>query len=143
MAWSSESQVSGKWWLFCLLSICKFGSSKNLFAASTSLSEHCFRFRRYVLLVQTKKVISVTYYSSTSSWVCLHIYKEGYINSYLNLLTKFTNSSRSTKVKYIFPWNLSQMITKTIPISTRIIISYGKWKLRQQHQNFSMKEKSS
>ena len=29
----------------------------------------------------------------------------------MNLLTKFTSSSRSTKPKDIFPWNISQVIT--------------------------------
>ena len=48
-----------------------------------------------------------------------------YINSNLNPLTKFTGSSRSTKFKDIFPWNIPQLITKTIPISTRIFISYA------------------
>ena len=43
-----------------------------------------------------------------------------YINSKLNPLTKFSSSSRSTK----FPWNISQMIMKTIPISMGIVISY-------------------
>ena len=47
-----------------------------------------------------------------------------YINSNLNPLTKFTSSSRSTEFKDILPWNISQMITKTIPISTRIVISH-------------------
>ena len=42
-----------------------------------------------------------------------------------NPLTKFTSS---TKLKDILPSDMSQMITKTIPISTRIIISYVmKW----------------
>ena len=45
-----------------------------------------------------------------------------YINSNLNPLTKFTSSSRSTKFKDIVTWNISQMIMKTIPISTRIVI---------------------
>ena len=46
----------------------------------------------------------------------------------MNPLTKFTSSSRSTKLKDILPWIISQMITKTIPISTRIFISYAmKW----------------
>ena len=41
---------------------------------------------------------------------------------------KFTSSSRSTKFKYIFPWIIYQMITKTIPISMRIVVSSGlKW----------------
>ena len=73
-----------------------------------------------------------------------------YINSNRNPLTKFISSSRSTEFKDILPWNISQMITKTIPISTRIVISHAmkrailflsllesQWKLRQQNdQNF-------
>ena len=46
---------------FCLISICKFGSFKNPYIAITSLSEISFRFRRYILLVQTKRVISMNY----------------------------------------------------------------------------------
>ena len=45
------------------------------------------------------------------------------INSNLNPLAKFTSSSRSTEFKGIIPWIVSQMITKTIPISMRIVIS--------------------
>ena len=47
-----------------------------------------------------------------------------YINSNLNPLPKFTGSSRSTEFKDILPWNISEMITKTVPISARIVISY-------------------
>ena len=43
-----------------------------------------------------------------------------------NPLTKFTSSSRSTGFKDILPWNIFQMITKTILISTRIVISYAR-----------------
>ena len=43
----------------------------------------------------------------------------------LNTFTEFTSSSKSIKFKDILPWNISQMITKTAPISTRIIISYA------------------
>ena len=51
-----------------------------------------------------------------------------YISSNLIPLTKFTSSSRSTEFKDIFSWIISQMITKTNPISTRIVISYVvKW----------------
>ena len=53
--------------LFCSSSVCKFGSFKNPFATIASLSEFYFRFRRFILLVQTKKVISMNYGSSTSS----------------------------------------------------------------------------
>ena len=47
-----------------------------------------------------------------------------YISSNLNLRIKFTSRSRSTEFKDILPLNLSQMITKTVPISTSIDISY-------------------
>ena len=47
-----------------------------------------------------------------------------YINSNLNPLTKFTSSSRSTELKDIFPWNISQMTTKTVSVSTKRVMSY-------------------
>ena len=80
-----------------------------------------------------KKVISMKYDSSTSSWKpwrwvrldLIFSMRDIYINSNLNPLTKFTNSSRSTKFKDIILWKTSQMITKIIPISTRIVISYA------------------
>ena len=50
-----------------LISISMFGSFKSPFGKITSLSGLYFRFRRFSLLVQTKKVISVNYGSSTSS----------------------------------------------------------------------------
>ena len=94
-----------------------------------------FRIRRFILLLQTKKwFISMNYDSSRSSWkpwwwVRLDLIfpmRDIYINSNLN--TEFTKNSRSTKFKYIHPWNISQMITRNIPISTRIVISYAiKW----------------
>ena len=52
--------------LFCFISIYKFDSFKNPFVTTTSLSELYFRFRRFILLVQTKMVISMNYGSSTS-----------------------------------------------------------------------------
>ena len=103
--------------------------------------------------MQPKKVISTTYASCTSSWkpwgwvrldLILTI-RHIYIDSNLNLFTKFTSSSGSTQFKGILPWNISQMITKTVPISTTIVISYSmkrglpfwvwrsQWKLSQQH----------
>ena len=106
------------------------------FLTITSLSELYVRIRRFILLVQTKKVISMNYGSSTSSWKpwrwmrldLIFSMRDIYINSNLNPLTKFTSSSRSTEFKDILPWNISQIITKTIPISMRIVISYAmKW----------------
>ena len=92
----------------------------------------CLNFRfRFILLVQTEKVISMNYGSSTSSWkpwrwlrLDLIFTRDLYINSYPNPLTKFTSSSR-TEFKDILPMNISQMITKTIPISMRTVISYA------------------
>ena len=53
--------------LLCFISMCKFGSFKNPFEMIPSLSELCFRLRRFILLVQMKKVISMNYGSCTSS----------------------------------------------------------------------------
>ena len=69
----------------------------------------------------------MNYGSSTTCWkpwrwVRLSM-RDKYTNSNLNPLTKFTSSSRSTAFKDILPWNISQMIMKTIPISMRIVIS--------------------
>ena len=80
-----------------------------------------------------KEMVSMNYCSSTSSrkpgrWVRLGLIlttRDIYINSNLNPLARFTSSSRSTEFKDILPWNISQMITKTVPISTRIFISYA------------------
>ena len=51
--------------------------------------------------------------------------KDIYINSNLNPLTEFTSSSRSTEFKDILLRSISQMITKTVLISTRIVTSYA------------------
>ena len=99
----------------------------------TSLSE---RFRGFALLVQMKKVISMSYDSSTSSWkpwrwlrlALILSMRDIYINSNLNPLTKFTSSSRSTSFKDILPWGIFQIIPKTVPINMRILISNAmKW----------------
>ena len=71
----------------------------------------------------------VFYGSITSSWkpwrwVRLDLIltmRNIYINSNLTPKTKLTSASRSTEFKDI----LLKMITKTVAISTRIVISYG------------------
>ena len=107
--------------LFCFISICKFGSFKNPFATITSLPELYFRIRRFIFLMQTKKVISMNYGSSISSWkpwrwirlgVILSI-RDIYINSNLKLLTKFASSCRSIEFKDILPRNISQTIIES------------------------------
>ena len=76
-----------------------------------------------------------------------------YTNSNLNPLTKLTSSSRNTEFKDILPQEVSQIITKTVHISTRIVISNAmkhpnlnmmdsQWNLRQErYQNFQMQGK--
>ena len=74
----------------------------------TSLSELYFRFTRFILLEEMKKVISMNHSSSTSKWKSqrwlrfdlMLMMKDIYIvtNSNLNPLIKFT-SSRSTEFK--------------------------------------------
>ena len=44
---------------FFFINICKCGSFKNPLAMITSMSELYFRFRRFLLLVQMQKVISM------------------------------------------------------------------------------------
>ena len=51
---------------FVLVAYASLAASRTLFATITSLSELYFRFGRFILLVQTKKVISMDYGSSTS-----------------------------------------------------------------------------
>ena len=116
----------------CFISICDF-SSFNSFVTITSLSKLYCRFRRFILLVQRKKVISMSCNSWTSSWkpwkwVRLDLIltmRDIYTNSNLNPQTKFTSSSRSSQFKGILLWSISQIIMKTILISTRIVISYS------------------
>ena len=98
---------------------------ESFFAWSTNLYKLYFRFRRCILLAQTKKVFSLNYGNCTISWKpwrwvrlnLIHMMRDIYINPSLKLLTKFTSSSRSTEFKDILPCNISQIITKTVPIS--------------------------
>ena len=113
--------------LFCFSSICKFHSFKNPLASITSLFEFYFSFRRFILLVQTKKVISLNH---GDEWSLTWYLRWGIYTSIPTWtpLTKFTSSSISTEFKDTFPWNISQMITKIIPISMKMIIGYAmKW----------------
>ena len=59
----------------------------------------------------------------------IYVYMYIYINPHLDPIIKFHNSSRSNKFKDILPWTISQMIIKTVPISTRIAIRHVMKKL--------------
>ena len=113
----------------------QFWQIQKPFCKDYYLPELYFRIRRFILLVQTKKVISMNYGGSKSRWKpwrwvrldLIFSMRDIDINSNLNPLWKFTSSSssRSTKFKDILPWNISQMIMKTVSISMRIVISYA------------------
>ena len=119
---------------FVLLAYASFTASRTFLQQLLACLN--FRIRRFILLLQTKKVISMNYGSSTNRWkpwwwVRLDLIfpmRDIYINSNLN--TEFTKNSRSTKFKFILPRNISQMVTKNFLISTRIVISYAiKWNI--------------
>ena len=113
--------------LFCFISIYTFRSFKNPFATIINLSELYFTFR-FILFVKTKKMISMNYHSwKPWRWVKFDLMltiKDIYINTNLNPLTKFTSSSRSSEFRNILQWNISKMIMKTVPISTRMVLTY-------------------
>ena len=104
---------------------------ENLFPIINTLSELYFRLRRFILLVQKNKVISMSYGSSTSTWKLkrkvrlelIFMMRDIYINSNQHQLSKFSSSSRSTNFIDVLPLNISQMITKTVKISMRIVVS--------------------
>ena len=50
--------------LFCFISICKFGSFKDSFATITSLSKLCFRYKRFILLLQTGPPQALSHWGS-------------------------------------------------------------------------------
>ena len=89
----------------------------------TSLSKLYFKFRRFIFygLWQLHKQLKTM--KMSKAWLILAM-RDKYVNSNLNPLAKFTSSSRSTVFKDVHPWNISQMITKTVPVSPRIVKSY-------------------
>ena len=108
------------WEIFCSISISKFGIFKNPLTTITSLSE--LYLWRFILLVQTKKVISISYGSSTSSWkpwtlvrlhlifkmkdiyVCMYVYI--YIYIYISIPTR-TQTQNSVAAPEAPNWKIS------------------------------------
>ena len=92
---------------------------KKPFCNDYSPSKLYLTFKRFIMLIQTKKVIYMNYGCSISTckpwrWVRLDLIftmRDMYINSNLSPLTKSTSNSRSTEFKVILPWNISQMIS--------------------------------
>ena len=117
---------------FVLLAYASFAASRTFLQQLLVCLN--FRIRRFILLLQTKsdfyelwqqhKQLKTMMMNET--W--LGTSYEGYIYINSNLNTEFTKSSRRNKFKYILPWNISQVITKNVPISIRIAKIYSiKW----------------
>ena len=136
----------------CFCSICKFGSLKNTFATITSQSELHFRFRRFILLVQTKKMISMNYGSSRNCWKPWTWVRFGLILRW----GVYTSIHAWTPSQYLLApakvlslktspqWNISQKIRKTICNKTGhpvLSLLESQWKPRQHDWNFSMEGK--
>ena len=106
----ARAKFPGIDWVFCFSGISKLCSFKNPFATIIILSERHLRCWRFSLLIQTKKVISISYDSSTSTWkpwrwIWLDLIlkmRDIYINSNMNPLAKFSSSIRSiNEIKFI------------------------------------------
>ena len=118
---------------FVLLAYASLAASRTLLQRLLACLNFTLGSEDLLCWVQTKKVISINYGSCKSSWkswrwVRLDLIltmRDIYISSFLDSHTKFTSSRRSTEFKDILPGYISQMITKTVPISTRIVISYA------------------
>ena len=125
-----KSQEPGFWGsdrLF-FVRICKSDSFKNRFAMITRLSELYFRFKKIILWVQKKNVISMGYSSSTSSWKSWRWMRLDLIFTIwdMNSLTMHKQQEKH-QFKDIIPWKISQIITKNIPNGMRIAISFWVW----------------
>ena len=119
----------------------------------TTMSKLKFRFRRFILLVQMKKVISITYNiwqqhkqlktKEMRRFDLILSMRDIYTNSNLNPLTKVTSSSGSIEFKDILSWNTrinhpnqqknshKQCNETGHPV---VNIMESQWKLRQQHE---------
>ena len=126
-------------------SIWKSGSFENPFATITSLSKLYFRFRRFALLVQTKTSNFYKLWQQHKQPKNMEISEVWLIS--IPTRTHLQNSPAAAEAlthKNILPWNISQMIKKTIPITMRIAISYimkqgilflGYWKVNGNWEN--------
>ena len=120
-----------------LCSISKFGSIKNPLIS--------LYMQKIYSVVQKKEVITMSHGSSTSCWKAAENHGHewrlawylwwGYMHQVQpETIHKINCQQKKSKFKDIFPWNISQMITKTILIITRIVI---RWK---EESTFGLKE---
>ena len=122
---SPKSQVSGEVIDSFLLEYASLTASRTVLQW---LSELYFRFKKNILWVQKKNVISMGYSSSTSSWKSWRWMRLDLIFTIkdMNSLTMHKQQEKH-QFKDIIPWKISQIITKNIPNDTRIAISFWVW----------------
>ena len=93
-------------------------SSVVLISVITSLFELHVRCKRFILLVQTKKVDAMSYGSSI-----LHLEWWIYTSIPTWIHSRLSSTNKSSEFKDII-WCTSLMIMKTIPIHTRIVVNW-------------------
>ena len=142
---------------FVLLAYASLAASRTLLQRLLAWLNLYFRIRRFILLAKTKKLISLNYGSSTSSWKpgrwvrfdLIFSMKDIYMNSNLSPRTKFTSSSRSTEFNNYPPMehlsndhrdhpnqheNSHKLCDETGHLDVNLMES--QWKLRRHDQNF-------
>ena len=133
---SPKSKVSGKR-LFSFTSICRLTASRTLLQQLLAClnfpldSEHLFCWYKWNKWFLQTMVAAPAAANHGNKWGLTWFLQweiltsTSYINSDLNPLKKFTSSSRSDEFKDILTWNISEMITKIIPISKKIVTSHS------------------
>ena len=108
----------------CFSSICKLVSFKNPSATITCMSELYKWKKLFCELLQQHKLLKTMEWGLTwYLWWAIYTSIPTWTDSQNSLA-----AAEAPSLKISPPWNISQMITKTIPISTRIVISYAmKW----------------
>ena len=138
--------------LSCFISISNFERFNNPFATITSLPELHFTYRTFILSVQTKEEISMSYGSSTGSWKLwrwlrhnlIFMVSDVHVDFNMDPMMKCISSSKSTEFKDILPWSISQMITNIIPVIMGIVMRYAiKWTPPFKFQGKSMETETT
>ena len=119
---------------FSFISIHKFDSFKNPFATIISLSEFYFRFREnlscwyklrkwFLHIMEAAETDEICGYEGGLTW-CLRWATYTSISTWTYLQNSLA-AAEALSLKIPSPGNISQVITKIISISTRIVISYA------------------
>ena len=114
--------------LFCFISMREFESFKNPFAIITDLSEFHVRCRKSVLLIHTKKVVSMSYCNKTiywKPWRWMTWYSRWGIYSPILTWTHLQNSAAATEAPSLKISSHVTSVKKSIPIHTRTVTTWA------------------